>query len=79
MIREFMELSLYIQKGIALGIMMLAATCMFVWTCIRIYNFVSKYTKNAFAKLFVVFFVGTNITALILMLLAKMIGGLLAS
>lgn len=54
MIREFMELSLYIQKGIALGIMMLAATCMFVWTCIRIYDFASKYTKNAFIKVFVV-------------------------
>lgn len=75
MIREFIELSLYIQKGIALGIMMLAATCMFVWTYLRIYDFVSKYTKNAFIKLFVVFFVGANITALILML-ANMIGKL---
>ena len=72
MIREFMELSLYIQKGIALGLMMLVAACMFLWTCIRIYDFVSKYTKNAFIKLFVVLFVGANITALIMML-AKMI------
>ena len=78
MIREFMELSLYIQKGIAFGIMMLATVCMFVWTYIRIYDFVSKYTKNTFIKLFVVLFVGANITALII-ILARMIGAPLAS
>lgn len=78
MTREFMELSLYIQIGIATAAMMLVSTCMFVWFYIRVYDFVSKYTKNTFIKLFVVLFVGANITALIMML-ARTIGTPLAS
>lgn len=68
MISEFMELSLYIQIGIASGIMMLATTCMFMWFYIRVYDCASKYTKNKFIKLFVVLFVGANTIALIMLL-----------
>ena len=78
MTREFMELSLYVQKVIAAGVMMLATTCMFLWFYVRLYNFVSRYTKNNLIKIFVVLFVGTNIFALFMML-ARMIGVPLAS
>lgn len=78
MIHEFMKLSLYVQKVIAAGVLMLTTTCMFVWFYIRLYNFVSRYTKNNLIKIFVVLFVGTNIFALF-MTLAKMVGKSLAS